>query len=141
MKFLLLSLLVAISVVAGLSYPVYADIESGGMSGGSSGSNSSKCIAGEGNCASDTAFSFNGKKENVGIRDLAVEIFRFLSAAVGIAVVAGIATGGIMYSLASGNPSKTQKGMTIIINSVLGLVLYLLMFAIINFLVPGGVFT
>jgi|JI10StandDraft_1071094.scaffolds.fasta_scaffold16980_7 hypothetical protein len=91
--------------------------------------------------AEKTAFPVNGKTSNVTIRDLAVEVIRFLSIGVGIAVVAGIAVGGITYSVSQGNPSGTQKGITIITNSIVGLLLYLLMFAILQFLIPGGILT
>lgn len=94
----------------------------------------------EGDCTETTAFSFGEcGTDQVGISCLIVEIMSFLSILVGIAVVAGITTGGIVYSTSQGNPGQAQKGVTIITNAVLGLVLYLLMFAIINFLVPGGV--
>lgn len=89
-----------------------------------------------------TAFSFGScKKANVTIRCLVVEVIGFLSIGVGIAVVAGIAVGGITYSVSQGNPSGTQKGITIITNSIVGLLLYLLMFAILQFLIPGGILT
>ncbi len=94
----------------------------------------------EGNCAKKTAFSFSTcKTDNVSIKCVFVEIMRFLSIGVGIAVVAGIAIGGIQYSMSQGNPAGAQKGITTIANAVIGLVLYLLMFALLQFLVPGGV--
>jgi hypothetical protein len=88
-----------------------------------------------------TSFPINGKYENVTIRDLTVEIIRFLSFGVGIAVVGGIAAGGVVYATSQGNPAGTQKGITIITNSIVGLLLYLLMFALLQFLIPGGILT
>jgi hypothetical protein len=121
-----------------------------GSGGGGNPSTSTTCDdqagvdLGEGEkeeCAKKTAFTFGScGNTNVTISCLAAEVMKFLSALVGIAVVAGITVGGIIYSTGSGNPAKTQKGVSIIINSVLGLMLFLLMFAIINFLIPGGVF-
>ncbi len=93
------------------------------------------------NCTPKTAFAFAGcGKDDVGIRCLMIEVLKFLSIGVGIAVVGGIIAGGIVYSTSEGNPSKTQSGIKIIANSVLALIIYFLMFAIINFLVPGGTF-
>jgi ACR3 family arsenite efflux pump ArsB len=66
-------------------------------------------------------------------------ILKFLAATVGIAVVAGVAFGGIKYSLAQGQPGKQAEAVTTIVNAVLGLILYVLMFAILNFLIPGGI--
>lgn len=93
-----------------------------------------------GDCATNTAFRFGScGNTNVGISCLVGTLMRFLSVVVGIAVVGGITVGGIMYSTSKGNPANVQKAITIITNSVIGLVLFFLMFAIVNFLVPGGV--
>lgn len=100
----------------------------------------------EGDCAKKTAFGFNcgggrtGVTENVGISCLVITVINFLSVAVGLAVVGGVTVGGIMYSTSGGSPGKTQQGVKIIVNSLLGLVLWLLLWAIIQFLIPGGVF-
>ncbi len=68
-----------------------------------------------------------------------VWILRFLSAGVGIAVVGGIVYGGILYLTARDNSSQTQKAVNVITNSVIGLLLYILMFAFLNYLIPGGI--
>ena len=121
MKYKIITLLVAIFSVVSLCAPVaYA--------------------ATEGDAAEKTAFSFGSCwNKNVDIKCLAVEVLSFLSIGVGIAVVGGIAAGGVVYSTAEGNPGKAQKGITIIVNAVIGLVLYMLLFFIVNWLVPGGV--
>lgn len=96
----------------------------------------------EGDYTKKTSFSFGScGNTDVGINCLVVEVMKFASGLVGVAVVGGIIVGGIVYSTSEGNPGKAQKGVTIITNSVLGLLLYLLMFAIINFLIPGGILT
>jgi uncharacterized membrane protein len=66
-------------------------------------------------------------------------IIQFLAAGVGIAVVGGIITGGIFYATARDNASQTQKAVMIITNSIVGLILFIMMFAIINFIIPGGI--
>lgn len=119
-----------------------------------------QCISGEaaqpirGNCGEgevETSFSFGGKKclpensESASVNDnpiyiLFIEFLKFFSALVGVAVTGGIIWGGILWSTAQGNPSQTQKATTVITNAIIGLVIYILMFAIINFLVPGGLF-
>lgn len=96
----------------------------------------------EGNCAKTTSFSFGScGKDNVGISCLATTILNFMSISVGILVVGGITAGGIMYSASGGNPGRKAQGTKIIGNAVMGLVLYLLLWAIIQFLIPGGVFS
>lgn len=63
----------------------------------------------------------------------------FLAIGVGIAVVAGIAFGAFTYASAAGNADQAKKGISYISNAVIGLLLFIFMYAIINFLVPGGV--
>lgn len=114
-------------------------VSSGGSTATSTGI---RCEDGSdlGDCAKTTSFAFAGcGTDNVGIRCLAVEILKFLSVGVGLAVVGGVAAGGIVYATAQGSPGKTQTGIKIITNSVIALVLYLLMFAILQFLIPGGI--
>lgn len=64
----------------------------------------------------------------------------FLGGGVGLAVVGGIVTGAFMYITARGNAAQVQKGQTTILNSVIGLLLFIFMYAILQFLIPGGVF-
>jgi hypothetical protein len=64
----------------------------------------------------------------------------FLGGGVGLAVVGGIVAGSYMYITARGNASQTQKGQMTILNSVIGLILFIFMYAILQFLIPGGVF-
>jgi hypothetical protein len=66
-------------------------------------------------------------------------IIKFLTVGVGIAATGGVVYGGFLYLTAQGNASKTQKGVATIINALIGVALYALAFAIINFIVPGGV--
>lgn len=66
-------------------------------------------------------------------------IIKFLTVGVGIAATGGVVFGGFLYLTAQGNSSKTQKGVATIMNALIGVGLYALAFAIINFLIPGGV--
>lgn len=75
------------------------------------------------------------------VTSLLLYILNFLAVGVGIAVVAGIAWGGFLYTQAGGDSSKTKQAISTIINSVIGLVLFIFMYALANFLVPGGIFT
>lgn len=63
-----------------------------------------------------------------------------MSAVVGIVVVIMIAFGGIKYSASRDNPQATAAAKQHITNALLALVLYIFMFAILEYLVPGGVF-
>lgn len=103
--------------------------------------NATNCPGGEGDSAT-TSFQFNGKGGSNGkvcISDLVTEVMHFLTGLAGIAVVVGIMMGGIKISTAQGNAGQLEQGIGMIVNSVVGLILYILMFAIINFMVPGGI--
>lgn len=90
------------------------------------------CIGGDPN-------KFDGATLNP-IVDIAFAIFRFLSAGAGIVVIGSIVLAGIQYSASKGDPQATGAAIKRISNSLIGLLIYLLMFAIANFLVPGGMF-
>jgi hypothetical protein len=66
-------------------------------------------------------------------------IIKFLTVGVGLAATGGVVFGGFLYLTAQGKPAQTQKGVATIINALIGVALYALAFAIINYLVPGGV--
>jgi hypothetical protein len=66
-------------------------------------------------------------------------IIKFLTVGVGIAATGGVVYGGFLYLTARGNAGQTEKGVMTIINALIGVLLYALAFAIINYLVPGGV--
>jgi hypothetical protein len=66
-------------------------------------------------------------------------IIKFMTVGVGLAAVGGVLYGGFLYLTARGNAGQTQKGIVAIINALIGILMYALAFAIINFLVPGGV--
>lgn len=64
----------------------------------------------------------------------------FLAAGVGLAVVAGIVFGAVTYATAAGSADQAKKGIGYVTNAVIALLLFVFMYAIINFLVPGGLF-
>ncbi|HVI68989.1 MAG TPA: hypothetical protein VM581_00865 [Magnetospirillaceae bacterium] len=64
----------------------------------------------------------------------------FLAGGVGLAVVGGIVAGSYMYITARANASQVQQGQTMITNSVIGLLLFIFMYAILQFIIPGGIF-
>lgn len=66
-------------------------------------------------------------------------IIQYLSGAVGLVVVLLIVIGGIQYITSAGNPAGVKAAKTRITNAITGLILFLLMFAILNFLIPGGI--
>jgi hypothetical protein len=68
------------------------------------------------------------------------EIINFLSAAVVIVITGVIILGGIQYILAGDNATALTAARQRIINGLIALAVFLLMYAFLQWLVPGGVF-
>jgi hypothetical protein len=89
-----------------------------------------------------TCIPINGK----GIQDNPIFIYmtailKVVSGLAGIATVGGFVWGGILYITARANASQTEKAKMVMVNSVIGLLMFIFMYAILQFLVPGGIFT
>ncbi|MBC7564977.1 hypothetical protein H7100_01965 [Candidatus Saccharibacteria bacterium] len=78
--------------------------------------------------------------EQTGVWGLLLLTINILTAGVGIAAIGGIIYGAILYTSAGGSPEQVKKAMGIITNVVIGIVAYALMYGVLNFLIPGGVF-
>lgn len=75
-----------------------------------------------------------------GVWGLLLVVINILTAGVGIAAVGGIVYGAVLYTSAGGNADQTKKAIEFIRNVIIGVVAYALMFAFLNFIVPGGLF-
>lgn len=64
----------------------------------------------------------------------------FLSAGVGLVVVAMIIIGGIQFSTAGGDPNKVKAARNRIVNALLALLAYMFLFSFLQWLIPGGLF-
>ena len=64
---------------------------------------------------------------------------KLLSAVVGILVVLSVIIGGVQYSAAGSDPQQVAAARKRIGNALLGLVAYIFLFALLNWLVPGGI--
>ena len=73
------------------------------------------------------------------IADMTFGIIRFLSAGVGIVVVASIIVGGIQYTTSAGDPQKTAAATKRIRESLIGLLVFIFAYAILNYIIPGAV--
>lgn len=96
---------------------------------------------GEGDRAVKTRFDFGCTGTGNPIQDVAYAIVRFLSIGVALVLVASIIYAGILYSSSEGNPEATQAAKKRVQNAVTALVFYMFIFALIQYLVPGGLFT
>lgn len=78
-------------------------------------------------------------ENNCGIVKYLVLIINLLSGVVGIVVAASIIVGGIQYSAAGGDPQKVSAAKNRIRNAIIALVFFIFGYALLNYLVPGGV--
>lgn len=61
-----------------------------------------------------------------------------LAALVGIVVVVSVVIGGIQYSSSGGDPQKVAGGRRRIVNALIALIVFIFLYAILSFLIPGG---
>jgi hypothetical protein len=81
-----------------------------------------------------------GGVENTGLWSILITVINILTAGVGVVALAGIVYGSILYTSAGGNQEQVKKAMGIFTNVVVGIIAFAGMWALLNFLVPGGVF-
>lgn len=130
---LVLGTLLALTVLVGFAIPAAAQTDQKNVKCGTDQVAVSIAINGS-NCVD------KGKTVETNVIIVwASSIIKFLTVGVGLAATGGVAFGGFLYLTAQGNSSKTQKGVAVILNSLVGVTLYALAFALINWLVPGGV--
>lgn len=118
------------------------------QNGGNGNSNGSSNGGGGGSgggstCGSAHTFfdwGCNGVDDKDSILTVLVTISNWLAAGVVIAVIGGIIYGAIMYATSAGDASKAKSATEIIRNAFIALILYFLMWAFLQYIVPGGLF-
>jgi hypothetical protein len=89
------------------------------------------------NCEQDNT----GKDiEDNGVWGILMLVVNILTGAVAVAAIGGVAYAAVMYASAGGNVDQTKKAIAIIMNVVTGAVLYAIAWALLSWLIPGGVF-
>ncbi|MEI6850362.1 MAG: hypothetical protein WCK26_00160 [Candidatus Saccharibacteria bacterium] len=81
-----------------------------------------------------------GSLEDTGLWGVVLLSFSILSAGVGIVAVGGVVYGSVIYTTAGGNLEQTKKARAIIASTVIGIIMYALLYSFLNFLIPGGLF-
>jgi hypothetical protein len=66
-------------------------------------------------------------------------LIKVLSVLVGIAAAIGIIVGAIQYSTSAGDPQKATNGKNHIRNAIIAIVAYVLLFVVLNWIIPGGI--
>lgn len=83
----------------------------------------------------------SGGIETNGVWALLLMAINILTAGIGIAAIGGIVYGSILYTTAGDNESQIKTAKEVIRNVIIGLIAYIGMFALLQFIIPGGVFT
>jgi hypothetical protein len=89
-------------------------------------------------CNVNSAAALNSS--NCGIIHYIVVFTNALSALVGIVVVGSIIMAGIQYSAAGSDASKVSAAKNRIRNAIMALLLFIFMYAILQWIIPGGLF-
>ena len=79
--------------------------------------------------------------ENNGVWGLLIMALNILTAGVGVAAVGGIVYGSILYTSAGDRSDQVKKGIGVITNVVIGIIAYVGMYAFLQFIIPGGIFS
>ena len=87
----------------------------------------------------DTAILSCSDDEN-GVWAMLLLTMNIMAAGVGILAVGGIVYGSILWTTAEDKQDQITKAKTVITNVVIGLIAFALMWATLQFIVPGGVF-
>ncbi|MCR5832445.1 MAG: hypothetical protein K6G36_00670 [Candidatus Saccharibacteria bacterium] len=121
MKKILLALVLAVTVVSGVlvARPVFAD---------------NKCTT---NILPDSLCDADAAKEGKGVKEMLNMIVGIMMAGVGVLGVLGVTIVGIQYLTASGSEEKTRKAKRRLFEIVIGVAAFLLIGALIRFLMPG----
>lgn len=83
--------------------------------------------------------SGNSGVQGTGLWSLLLTAINILTAGIGVVALGGLIYGAILYTSAGGNPEQVKKARTIFTNIVIGIVAYAAMWALLNFIIPGGV--
>lgn len=85
--------------------------------------------------------SSEGDLEKSGTWLLLLFILQVLTIGIGIVAVGAIGYAGFLYATASDNEGQVKQAKEMIRNTAIGIVMYGLMYILLQFLIPGGVFT
>lgn len=89
--------------------------------------------------ASSSIAKCKNKSDGSGITCLVNILVDILNMAVGAIAVLMLVVGGVMYASAGDDSGKVSTAKKIITNTIIGVILYIFLFAILNFIIPGGI--
>ncbi|CAN5123735.1 hypothetical protein BH09PAT3_BH09PAT3_3260 [soil metagenome] len=102
----------------------------GGSTGGSGDTITDDAVSGGATCTTDNCDI---------ITNYINPLITLLSVLVGLAVTIGIILGAIQVITSAGDPQKNANGKNHIRNAVIALVAYIILYAFLQFIIPGGI--
>lgn len=103
--------------------------------------NSSTNSKGNNGCGTDTSIiKCDPSSDENPIINLLQQAVKVLYGVIGVLAVVVIMIAGVIYGTAGDREDRVKLAKTMITNTVIGILLYVFMTVILNFLVPGGVF-
>ncbi len=82
----------------------------------------------------------SGDTQESGIWSLLLIMINILTAGVGVMAVAGFIYAAVLWSTAEDKADQLNKAKSILTNTCIGLIAFALMYSLLQFLVPGGIF-
>ena len=82
----------------------------------------------------------DGKVRGTAVWQLLLAVINIMTAGVAILAVGGIIYGAVLYTSAGPNRAQVVKAREILMNVVIGVVAFTIMFGLLQWLIPGGVF-
>jgi hypothetical protein len=112
-------------VILATPFPVYAGTKCGGTTFHQVTTSIDIGCKGVGNPVSDMLFAF----------------LRFLSVGVGLVIVGSLIWAGILYIFSRDDPGAVSTAKMRILHTIVALLIYIFAYAMLDFLIPGGLFT
>lgn len=104
---------------------------------GSAYADSVTCPPGSVRTSAPTAVECNVEESDRSVWDITKQIINVIIAVLGIVAVIVIVLGGVSYVTSQGDPAKTKKAKDTILYGIIGLVVALLAYAIVNFVLAS----
>lgn len=82
-----------------------------------------------------------GQLDQSGTWKLLILVLNILTALVGIVAIGALGFAGFLYASASNDSGQVTKAKEMIRNVLIGVVAYAFMYVLLQYLIPGGVFT
>lgn len=91
-------------------------------------------------CGNVDTIIVNCSNSDNGVWGLIIVAINILTAGIGVVAVGGIIYASVLYASAEDKSEQVNQAKDLITNVVIGIIAYALMFSLLQFLIPGGIF-